>query len=246
VRECQLNTGRIFCRKLNALFRKCVLRSTSQRRVMKPVFSILIILLSFNPLSASEISVVSLLGNSDVKRDAIIIEGEIANQDYKRFLSALNTTYMRNPAGPSRVYLYTLGGDAIEAMKIGRLIRKLRLSTGAPSITSTGDISCCDFKAWRLPISKSNCNCASAGFLIWIAGIERTGNVLGIHRTFIDHGLLRTMSEKAALKYTNQVYDQTGRYLTEMGAGSNLIELRGPLKIGCKNVCTSIQGRNIA
>ncbi len=226
MRECQLNTGRIFCRKLNALFRKCVLRSTSQRRVMKPVFSILIILLSFNPLSASEISVVSLLGNSDVKRDAIIIEGEIANQDYKRFLSALNTTYMRNPAGPSRVYLYTLGGDAIEAMKIGRLIRKLRLSTGAPSITSTGDISCCDFKAWRLPISKSNCNCASAGFLIWIAGIERTGNVLGIHRTFIDHGLLRTMSEKAALKYTNQVYDQTGRYLTEMGAGSNLIELR--------------------
>ncbi len=76
------------------------------------------------------------------------------------------------------VYLASQGGDVLEAMKIGRLIRKLRYETFGP-LNFDGHI------VSHVKFDKQNLTCASSCFFLLAAGIERVGNVVGIHRPYL-------------------------------------------------------------
>ena len=112
--------------------------------------------------------------------------------------------------------IYSEGGDVIESMKIGRLIRQLRMNVLLQGETP----------------GSSNQKCLSACVNIRIAGLngltsepgpDKTG--VGVHRPrFNDEyfaGLSSSEAEALYLKYENEVK----AYMTEMGASQGLIDL---------------------
>jgi|SRR5579871_4305267 len=74
------------------------------------------------------------------------------------------------------VFLFSRGGDIDEAMKIGRLIRRLRLTTYAPDRAPHVILA--------LPADQANNVCASACVLVWVAGARRIGDLLILHRPY--------------------------------------------------------------
>jgi hypothetical protein len=195
---------------------------------MRKCLLLALLIISAGIAKGSEISVVAYEVGGQILTNDIIIEGEIVNGDYEKFLSACYFSFRCEPSGPHDVSVFSRGGNALEGMKIGRLIRKLRLSTMTPSGPSDGldpDNDCgLEYGFWGLPKDRRNCNCASTGFLIWFGGVERHCRILGIHRAFVDHELLKTMSEEDAVKYTRLVNEKVEGYLSEMGATTELIE----------------------
>ena len=135
---------------------------------------------------------------------AIKIEGEIRPGDADRFYKAYfdynvvhqflhggvisaplpSTKFLFTPdMAPSLievVYLASKGGDVDEAIKIGRIIRSLRLSTYAPIIPASGGRPICQMRL----NDQNNCICASACFLIYAGGATRVGNGVALHRPF--------------------------------------------------------------
>ena len=88
----------------------------------------------------------------------IVLTGEITRSTTPQFFAALNDARIvlqrkAAPTFPLLVYLNSLGGDVVEAMKIGRAIRKANLQT---DVTSTQE-------------------CSSSCVLILAAGVERSG-----------------------------------------------------------------------
>jgi hypothetical protein len=88
--------------------------------------------------------------------DGITIEGEIAVGDYETFRQlALALPLMPPRIGPVTVNLASPGGNFLEAMRIGRLIRALKCSVDVPMLQN-------------LPLfalkEKKNHTCASACF----------------------------------------------------------------------------------
>src|SRR5262249_24213409 len=112
-----------------------------------------------------------------------ILEGKIEPGDYisiRNFLSeAANFKKMNG-----EVYLASAGGNLIEALRIGYLIRQLQLSTNAPSrmprsikgpkaeVIHPSDLT-----------NRRNCyRCISACFLLYVAGVDRReAGLLGLH-----------------------------------------------------------------
>jgi hypothetical protein len=115
------------------------------------------------------------------RSDGIIIqgvklEGDIVSGDSQKLLEFYNTY----GEFVSPVYLRSKGGNVDEAMKIGAIIRRLRLKTDVP----VWDVG-------RQPIDliridhQENMICASACFLIYAGGADRFGNYLALHRPYL-------------------------------------------------------------
>jgi hypothetical protein len=91
------------------------------------------------------------------------------------------------------VLLYSSGGRLSPAMKIGRYIRTMRLTTVVPQLVPlvqrqichihdvTGRTAMVDYDA-REHRGDARCTCAGACFLIWAAGATRQGDAVRIHR----------------------------------------------------------------
>jgi hypothetical protein len=62
----------------------------------------------------------------------VILEGKLERGDYDKLLRLIDED-CRDYSCTDGIYLASPGGDLIEAMKIGRLVRKLRLETHVPS-----------------------------------------------------------------------------------------------------------------
>ena len=124
------------------------------------------------------------------KCEAVLIQGEIVQGDLQRLEAILDPDTNRTSFDPRpnrstsdthTVYLHSPGGDVLEAMAIGRLIRQLHLRTEAPRRwgpnLSNGALPMHEAgygpngaqQACRGP----DCVCASACFLIWAGGIRR-------------------------------------------------------------------------
>lgn len=149
---------------------------------------------------------------------AIIIEGEIRTGAYEQFKQIIE-----NETGLiTRVYLNSPGGNAEEAMKIGRLIRALNLETHAPQLIKpkNKDKAICGGEIKNKVI----CTCESACFLIFVAGSYRIGNVLGTHRIYYDHAFLKMLTANEAKNKTQELKTQTISYLKEMGVTTEVIE----------------------
>jgi hypothetical protein len=66
-----------------------------------------------------------------------ILEGKIEKGDYDKLLKLIDEDCSDYSNCASGIFLPSPGGDLVEAMKIGRLVRKQRLDTHVP-----GDMAC--------------------------------------------------------------------------------------------------------
>jgi hypothetical protein len=103
-----------------------------------------------------------------------LIRGEIKKGDLARLKA-----FMADGNVVSALYLDSPGGDLDEAMAIGEVVRAEMLSTAAPIAGSKEFV-------FEIPDAKichgPDCTCSSACFFIWAAGVDRIGEVLGLHR----------------------------------------------------------------
>lgn len=145
----------------------------------------------------------------------IIIEGMIEDGDFKRFVQVAKL------AGPelSTVYLFSPGGKAIEAMKIGTLIRMLRYNTEVWPFDMSGERKC-----FFEDVDPKYCTCESACFLVFVGGVYRFPNMLGVHRVYLDHDTLRSVESSDAIGISKTIRGQVSQYLVDMGTPSSVIE----------------------
>jgi hypothetical protein len=163
------------------------------------------------------------------------IVGEIKSGDYEKFLNVLslykthNDFYKPRPSDDElkklinivfmspkehilQVELNSKGGDVLEAMKIGRVIERLRLST---SLKTTGD---------------PEESCLSACFFIFVAGVKRNTNLiwdrdLGVHRPYFQPAYFAGLTSTQAKEKYNDLVRLTKQYLRDMYVPEELIEL---------------------
>ena len=135
------------------------------------------------------------------------IEGEIVPGDAAKLLNF----YKEYGAFISPIYLRSKGGDVEEAMKMGTLVRQLRLKTEAPKWQNGQP----PFSA--VPAnSKDNMICASACFLIYVAGAERQGNYVALHRPYLTRPAARQLSDVEVEARQKQVMAKVREYLRTM------------------------------
>jgi hypothetical protein len=130
----------------------------------------------------------------------VLLSGEIVQGDYQR----LRTVVLSSEVPMGSLYLaQSPGGDAIEAMKMGRLIRTLALTTG------------------------SNDTCNSACFLVWVAGVDRgaLGGTLGLHRPYFARHYFAGLSRAQAETRYREMSNQVQKYLEEMDVPQKIIHL---------------------
>lgn len=150
---------------------------------------------------------------------AIVIEGQIEAGDYETFLNIIQ----ENQAQISDVYLFSPGGDFVEAMKIGRAVRALELSSQVPMKDSYGR-PVCDGDFGPKPNDPKNCTCASAGFFIHIGGIHRGGTYLAVHRPYFGKGKFGELSQDDAKRAFDILQDSARDYMQEMGVPKHVQE----------------------
>jgi hypothetical protein len=110
----------------------------------------------------------------------VIVEGEIERGDTVKLLNELMISDVGALPAVRLVFLRSKGGDVEEAMKMGTLIRRLRLVTEAPTTFDDKPIL-----STVLLADKDNNICASACFLAYVGGVERHGNFLALHRPYL-------------------------------------------------------------
>jgi hypothetical protein len=161
---------------------------------------------------------------SDHPGYSIIMEGMIVPGDYDKLRNLITKncpTKSWYPHCATEIYLASPGGSVAEAMKIGRLVRMLRLGTQLPDGNLGNDLREDIIRAVGLQNPKANYLCASACFFIAVAGIERVSAmdtpILGIHRPFIADADLKILSANQVMASTAQTRTVVEVYLKEMG-----------------------------
>jgi hypothetical protein len=153
-----------------------------------------------------------------------VLEGKIEAGDYEKFRA-----FMLGENGSVQVFLASPGGDLVEAMKIGRLVRKLKLGTVIPSSGNLGDDIRDKLIARHGLKDSQNFTCASACFFIFVAGIHRRSDfigapILGIHRPYFSEADLRELSSDEAILAANGARRAVESYMKELGVPSKYVE----------------------
>ncbi|WP_305295594.1 hypothetical protein [Polaromonas sp.] len=151
---------------------------------------------------------------------AIVIEGNIEPGDFETFVRIAN----ENQGKVSGVYIFSPGGDFYEAMKIGRAMRALELSSQVPMRGPTGRPVCEENGFGPKPKDPNNCTCASAGFFIHIGAIHRGGTYLAVHRPYFSKGKFGDLSQAEAQKIFAALQDSARAYMLEMGVPKHIQE----------------------
>jgi hypothetical protein len=184
---------------------------------------------SIAPLQAADIR-----GDMDT---GVVLEGKIEAGDYNKLRAAYENRKNQFYIGAdlaNEIYLASPGGDLAEAMKIGRLVRTLKLHTVVPSGQypppgSYVKFSSADRHQLRNPTT--NFICTSACFFIFVAGITREGGAglaatwLGIHRPYLSDSDLRTLNGDEAIASANRVRTTVENYLKEMNVPTKYVDL---------------------
>lgn len=150
----------------------------------------------------------------------IAIVGPIQSGDYDDFASI----YRASRGWLGDVVLVSYGGSLDEAIRIGRLIKSAFMATHAPykfsedSKPSFGGME-------PNPCENHDCVCASACFVIWVAGLPRYGNALGIHRPAFDAKYFGNLSPSTAEKKYQQAIQELAQYLQDMAVPQTYYEL---------------------
>jgi hypothetical protein len=168
------------------------------------------------PALAADIRVVS---NGVESSRAIVIEGPIVAGDHEEFTRAVK----EYQGAVAEVHLFTSGGDFTEAMKIGRAIRALELSSRVPARNAAGGPSCSGSAAIE-PRDQAHCTCASACFFIHVAGTDRRGDYLAVHRPSFPTGAFGRMAQKDAMKAFDALQRTAAEYMDDMGVPRHVQE----------------------
>ena len=163
-----------------------------------------------------------------VSRDVwISIAGDIERGDAKKFQDVVYEMW-QNGEFIYKVMLASNGGDVHEAMMIGEMIRDLCCITTAPYAYKYGNS--CGFHTHGLEDNdhkehiNRNCNCVSACFLIWAAGVKRTGEVLGVHRPRFSKDYFKGLSASEARDKYTKLSNGVQAYLQKMDIPDHVIE----------------------
>ena len=164
-----------------------------------------------------------------VYRGVLILEGKIVSGDYDRLRNFVGTKSNFDKIS-NGVFLASPGGSIAEAMKIGRLIRALRLSTDAPSgppmgIPKFGESV---IQANNLVAPRTDYLCASACFFVYVSGVYRKLNWvgrLGVHRPVRLEKNSKTLTVDQDLDLTWRVRGAVKQYLEEMNVPDKYVDL---------------------
>ena len=151
----------------------------------------------------------------------VYVVGRIEKGDFDKF----EQIYKRSDRDNLHmVDLRSPGGSVVEAIKIGRLIRKLYVMTNAPWSAAFGPgATKCSQEASGLR-KQLPCTCASACFLIWSGGVLRYGDELHIHQISFDKDFYGSLSPaEASVKYEAGLAKVRG-YLKEMNIPDSVYE----------------------
>jgi len=150
----------------------------------------------------------------------VVIEGSIQDGDYDAFLKIAK----EGQGKVSTVYIFSAGGDFYEAMKIGRAIRALELTSNVPVMSQDGLPVCDDggFGMHPMPNDLRNCTAASAAFFIHIGGVWRGGNYLVVHRPYFGKGKFGNLPQAKAMKAFDELQESAKTYMSEMGVPKHI------------------------
>ncbi len=212
-------TGRYFCRLIVAIVACVVGAATARAAEIK---------------GTMEGKVTPYKGGRTIVSYGFVLEGKIEPGDYDKLRTVYgdvraNQFYLGSLKA-NELYLASPGGDLAEAMKIGRLVRALKLHTIVPSRWDdphTFDVMVIEHE---LKEPKVNYMCASACFFIFVAGVERTADlgsdaILGIHKPYLSASDLKIQSGDQAITSANQVRTIVENYLKEMGVPTKYADL---------------------
>lgn len=179
-----------------------------------PIFAI-----GVAPLNAADISEGFAVGE-------VVLEGTINSGDYDKFRDFVENYPIK------QLYLASPGGSLTDAIKIGRLVRELKLETIVPA-DSPDDIREKLGARHKLKNRRNNYMCASACFFVFVAGVKRTADVaaftsdavLGIHRPFLTDSDLRALSANQAIATAGQLRSVVETYLREMSVPAKYTDL---------------------
>jgi hypothetical protein len=143
-----------------------------------------------------------------------VLEGKIEPGDLDKLRN-----FVLHQNGAHLLYLASPGGDLIDAMKVGRFLRALNLSTVIPS-KLRDDLRDAVAAKNNIKDPKSNYMCASACFFIFIAGIHRSQDalhpLLGIHKPYLPDRALKLLSGNEAIATASRTRLEVENYLREM------------------------------
>lgn len=173
----------------------------------------LIFILNENLLQAAQIDIYSMEEIVNIRLVGIIEKGDA--EKFKRLVEDLR----QKKRTVNMLMLASIGGDAIEAMRIGTIVRESFIPTYAPFASDSG-FTC---NGYPSGLKDDDCDCASACFLIWVAGVYRMGDVLGIHRPYFLEGYFEGLSASEAQKEYVLMYERVRSYLKNMDVPEHII-----------------------
>ena len=147
-------------------------------------------------------------------KSGIVIEGPIVEGDHARLLALVR----KSRGTIDSVTIYSHGGSVFEAIKIGTLIRDLQLRTTAPTRNAKRGNVCPGIAQQR------HCTCLSACIFVFAGGVHRTGNVLGVHRSYVGQGYPAYSRADHGGDTSDQLAYTTSDYLKRMGFPPAFIE----------------------
>lgn len=133
----------------------------------------------------------------------LLLHGEIQPGDYERLLkyAAANHIILAQKA----LILASPGGDVTEALKIGRLVKRLYA---------------------EVAVGRTFGPCASACFIIFASSVHRMGmpGFVGIHRPYLSPARFQSLSPSAAETLETHALTDAENYLHELRVPSNLVD----------------------
>ncbi len=152
----------------------------------------------------------------------VVVEGPIEPGDTGKVTSILE----KARGQISYIFLYSPGGDLIEGMNLGRLIRSLELTTWVPGGFKGQSPSCSKRNSDIVPVPKDskNCICASACFIAYVGGADRTAGHLTIHRPRFASADFGKLTPDQAKQEHAKLIGITSSYMKEMEVPNRIIE----------------------
>ncbi len=160
--------------------------------------AIFILFIIYFNAHAMEISVIGAGANPiGDKYYFLFLKGDIQTGDYKKIMNVIRN----EKTFPADVSITSHGGEVVEAIKIGRFIRKASLKVGAVRF------------------------CDSACVFILAAGVERHVNaMIGLHRPSYNQKYFAGLSAPDAEKKYRELDIFVRTYLIDMNVPTNLID----------------------